>query len=173
MKRYVHIVGLVAGAILTTLPMLGDLLPGTVLKTVSAVAGFVVALFTNLDRVMNIPPAAMTLLCLLPATSVLVGAGCKSGGGIPGPVVAVGECTSAAVAPQVQEIIADVSSALATGDYVAMLTAIVAKVGMDVVNCAIQEVLHSVGAQRAVAPDDQLLVTMQAHGNAWISVHGR
>ena len=103
---------------------------------------------------------------------VLVVAGCKSGGGVPGPVVAVGECTSAAVAPQVQDIIADISTALATANYLALLEALVASAGMDVVNCAVQEVLHSAGAQRAAAPDDALLVTMQAHGNAWLNAHG-
>jgi len=168
MKRYVHIVGLVAGAILTTLPMLGDLLPGTVLKTVSAVAGFVVALFTNLDRVMNIPPAAMTLLCLLPAASVLVGAGCKSGGGVPGPVVAVGECTSSAVAPQVQAIIADIFSALTGSDYVSQLTAIAAKVGVDIVDCAVAYVVEHSQEQLKDAKSDTLLPVVIEHGQAWL-----
>ena len=111
----------------------------------------------------------MTRISLL---FVLVFAGCKSGGGVPGPVVAVGECTSAAVAPQVQSIIADVASALATGDYLAGLKAIAAMVGIDVVNCAVAEVVHSIGLQRSAAPDDALLVTMQAHGNAWLNAYG-
>jgi len=108
----------------------------------------------------------MTRFALLVA---LVVVGCAH---VPPPVVAVGECTSQAVAPQVQAIIADISSALATGDYVAELTDIVTKVGLDVVNCAVQEVLHSLGAQRAAAPDDALLITMQAHGNGWLNAHG-
>lgn len=72
-KQIIHTAGLVAAAILTTLSQLNDVLPAPWLRTASGVLGVLVALFTNLDRVLPAKGAVPTQLLLLLVLPLLHG----------------------------------------------------------------------------------------------------
>jgi len=83
------------------------------------------------------------------------------------PVVAgVINCAEEGVHNAAIHVIDDVSSALATGDYVSALTNLVKQFGEAAIDCAVREVT---GTATAHAQMDQLEATKAEHGKAWLA----
>jgi len=90
-------------------------------------------------------------------------------GKIPPVIQDFGQCLSSDIAPQVQSIISSVENALASGDYMTLLTDLAKQVGFTVVDCAVSEVTKISNTQAAASPTDQLSKTKSANGVAWLT----
>lgn len=79
LKQIIHGAGLVAAAALGALSQLDGVLPSAKLRAASGILAVLVALFTNLDKIVNAAPTLLLLLAVLPLAT-----GCPKP--TPGPV---------------------------------------------------------------------------------------
>lgn len=85
------------------------------------------------------------------------------GGTTPG--VAFGHCTSSALTTSAEGILGDVTTALATGDYVGGVAALATKFGTAEVGCAIDLVIAEFSAKASRTNDAQVGVIL-AHAQS-------
>jgi len=91
---------------------------------------------------------------------------------IPPPIVSFGVCVNQAISGQVNAIITEVETDLASEQYLSLLTDLGKRVGWTVVDCAVQEVLGASQAKHESAPSDALSATKVAHAKAWLARGG-
>lgn len=105
---------------------------------------------------------------LVAAFALVALAACSSCAHIPAPIKDFGACLSKEMTPQVGAIITDVETALASGNFIAVLTTLGGRVGFAVVDCAVAEVGQNSKVKHAAAPSDQISATKADHADAWL-----
>ena len=95
---------------------------------------------------------------------------CPPAGPGPSPVTVAETCAVKATHDVALNIIGDVQTALATGSYEAALIDLVARWGMDAIKCAVSEVTNQASI-KAAGTNDPVLLTVSAHGHAWLASH--
>lgn len=125
---------------------------------------------------MKLTHAALPLLLALtfagcPATCQSPNPGTVDGGVSPGTTFK--NCSDQAAVQAAQQILPIVVQALATGNYVVALAALVAQYGQAEVVCAVQLAVNEIQSRLdntpATAAPDPLLVTEHANGVAWLA----
>lgn len=109
------------------------------------------------------------MLKLVALVAVIFALGCSSCAHVPPPIVDFGQCLNKDISTQVNAIITEVETDLASAQYVQLLTDLGKKLGWTIVDCAVQEVLGSENAKLQSAPNDQLGQTKVVHAKAWLS----
>ena len=87
-------------------------------------------------------------------------------GAPPTPVGTFGHCTTEALRTASEGILGDVTTALATGDYVSAVNALAVRFGTAEVGCAIDLVIAEFRAKAARSNDQQVALVLQ-HAQAW------
>lgn len=96
-------------------------------------------------------------------------AGCpKAGPGPtnPTPTQVFGHCSSQAISTTAEGLLGAVTTALATGTYVAEIAALATKWGAAEVGCAVDLVIAEFKAKTSRTPDAQTALVLQ-HAQAW------
>lgn len=91
---------------------------------------------------------------------------------IPPAVTSVLDCVKDDVHKQALDIIDDVGSDLASGDWVALLKDLAGKATWDAVDCAVRYVAGE-SNHNAMASDDPLESEKAARGRQWLAARGR
>jgi hypothetical protein len=90
----------------------------------------------------------------------------------PGPTSPAGvivDCAVDAVRGLAVKILAEVATALSSGNWEAVLLDLVTKVGGDAVDCAVKQITFEALHAAQVAPGDAIATTKANHGRAWLT----
>lgn len=123
--------------------------------------------------------AALPLLLALtfagcPATCQSPNPGTVDGG--PSPGTTFKNCSTQALETAAQQILGDVTAAIATSNYVAILAGLVTQYGAAEVACAVElavnELQKRVDATPSTQAVDPVLLTQISNGKAWLASNG-
>ena len=85
-------------------------------------------------------------------------------------------CSSTAAVQAAQSILSDVTTALATGNYIAALATLVTQYGSAEVACAVELAVNEVQSRLdntpTTAAPDPLLLTEISNGKSWLATNG-
>jgi hypothetical protein len=116
---------------------------------------------------MRIPLVSMALLVLLALLAAGMTSGCATTGSAPSPVVAgVERCTGEAVQQAAANLVDDVATAAASGNYLGALGALAGRFGLAEVECAAQMFL---GLHARSAGQDPALDLQNARVRQWLA----
>lgn len=159
--KLLHQIGAILGPLAAVLAASSD--GPTWIRGAGALLGALVSLLAVLDKGWSKPPPAAFLLLLF----VLAFTGSCSH--VPPPIADFGRCLNTALSSQVADILTEVETDLAGGDYWAALVDLAKKVGWDAVDCAVSEVLGKAEARLRDAPGEGLEVTKSEHARLWLA----
>lgn len=169
-KKYLHLAGLVAAALFTSLPLLGDVLPNQSVKVASAILGFAVALLVKLDQLGGAPPPAVLLLLV-----VGLGAACPHPPPTPITPGKVINCLTQAVEQNAPTLVPLVNQCLQGGDVEACLLGLVKPgigVGIDVIDCVVRHEGAAAEHASRANPADTRDIRIAANAKAFLDKQG-